>query len=285
MTTDAPLKCAYFNWPTWANPHISRAWLKSKRAEMYERGEGAIWEREYGARRIKGGPNHLLPMWSEDLVRPHHEIMAELARDKHKLSWFVTADPGTSTCFAMLFSAFNPHTRTTYHLDEIYETDKMKTSTSLIIPAMRKIKTDLNEDGEFWFQTYDEAATWFAVEAYTSFEEPFAQTRKKELGRQKSDDVPGLSLIKDQCLLKQVVVSDRCVKLRWEISNYVKDKNNKAPTTNDHLIDCWRYYNQAAGIDFVAREEPPPDEYKEDRRGYKLGEEESDGNDIFAEYG
>src|SRR5690606_29797458 len=54
---------AWFNWPTWANPHIAKEWLRKKRTQLYARGEGTIWEREYAAKRVYGGPNSIFPMF------------------------------------------------------------------------------------------------------------------------------------------------------------------------------------------------------------------------------
>jgi hypothetical protein len=180
--------------------------------------------------------------------------MARIAKDRHKLIWLVTADPGTATTFAVLFSAINPYTQEVFHVDCIYVEDQAETTTSKIIPKVQATRDDLYpnwEDRIEWIQVYDEAATWFCVEALSSFDEPFTPTHKAQ---NKKED--GLSLIKDQCLKMKAVLSDRCEKLAWEIENYVKDKNGKIPKERDHLIDCWRYANAAAGLSLA--EEPEP---------------------------
>ena len=72
----------------------------------------------------------------------------------------------------------------------------------------------------------------------------------------------GLSLIKDQMLENLAMISDRCKNLIWEVENYIKDKNGNIPKKADHLIDCWRYGNAAAGLSLDSEdlpEAPDPD--------------------------
>lgn len=246
---------SYFSFPSWSNPHIDKGWLRNKKSQLYKRNEGVIWEREYGGRRIFGGPGAIIPMFNREIhVKPHQEIMDELFKDRHKLIWLVIADPGTATTFGVLFTAVNPYTQKVYHLDELYIQDQQETTTSNVVPRIADIRDDLYpgwENDIEWIQVYDEAATWFCTEAMTSFDEPFIPTHKAQ---NKKD--AGLSLIKDQLLSDKAVLSDRCVKLAWEIENYIKDKNGKIPKERDHLIDNWRYGNAAAGLSLAENPEP-----------------------------
>lgn len=93
----------FFNYPSWANPHIDKDWLRKEKAKLYRRGEGDVWEREYGAKRVRGGSNAIFPMFSHSMVRPHAEVMAELHRDRRKLLWQIICDPGNATVFCVLF--------------------------------------------------------------------------------------------------------------------------------------------------------------------------------------
>lgn len=264
---------AYFNFPTWANPHISREWLRKKKEELYARDEGVVWEREYGARRIYGGPGAIFPMFDRNVhVLDHDEIIRRIEKERHKLQWYVTADPGTTTVFAALFSAVNPYTKEVFHLDEIYLTAHGETSCAVVIAKMREIKQDLfpgwDQDEEFfWTQTYDEAAAWFGLEAVSSFGESFVPTHKATA---KKD--AGISLIKDQMTHKKVFLSTRCKKLAWEIEQYIKNAAGRIPKENDHLIDCARYTNAAAGLSLV--DEPEVVNLKnKDRRGFTMEED------------
>jgi len=255
IARESKLLGGYFSFPSWANPHIDKDWLRNKRSALYSRNEGVIWEREYGGRRVFGGPGAIIPMFDRSKhVIPHEQIMDRLSKDKHKLIWLVTADPGTATTFAVLFSAINPYTQEIFHLDCLYIEDQADTTTSRIVPMISEVREGLypNWDGVIeWTQVYDEAATWFCIEALTSFDEPFIPTHKAQ---NKKED--GLSLIKDQCINAKAVLSDRCDKLAWEIENYVRDKNGKIPKLRDHLIDCWRYANAAAGLCLADSPEP-----------------------------
>ena len=46
-----------------------------------------------------------------------------------------------------------------------------------------------------------------------------------------------------------VDISDRLVKLKWEIQQYVRTDKGDIPKKNDHLIDAWRYLNATANYD------------------------------------
>lgn len=264
---------AYFNFPTWANPHISREWLRKKKEELYARGEGVVWEREYGARRIYGGPGAIFPMFDRNVhMLSHDEIISRIEKDRHKMQWYVTCDPGTTTVFAVLISAVNPFTKEVFHLDEIYLTEHGETSCSVVIPKIQAIRQELfpgwdDEEDVFWTQTYDEAAAWFGLEAVSSFGESFVPTHK---ATNKKDS--GISLIKDQMMRKKFWVSDRCQKLAWEIEQYIKNAQGKVPKENDHLIDCARYTNAAAGLSLTDEPEVVNQKHK-DRRGFTIEED------------
>lgn len=288
----------YFNYPSWANPYLDREWLKDERRKLYLRGEGDVWEREYGARRVSGGSNSIIPMFDAPSrerphtrhVRPHAEVMAIVLRDRRKLIWQVIADPGNATVFAVLFRAINPFTKVVYRLDEIYATKQAETSTSKIIPLIRAKREELCPGFEAlgieWDQIYDEAATWFATEALANYGEVFTPTQKGT-----RDFNEGLSLLKDQYLHSLTVISDRCIKLSSEVENYTKDPKTGKPRKEcaDHLIDCDRYGNDFAGVDLSPEEEPEKKD-PDDQARFKTpeqdlmdeaGDDELDGLDDF----
>lgn len=266
---------SYFNNPTWVNPHISKDWLEKEKAKLYTRGEGDIWEREYGARRVRGGSNSIFPMFDPAKhVWPHAGVMEAVRRDRKKLIWQVVCDPGNSTVFAVLFRAINPYTRVTYSLGEIYERNQGETSTSRIVPRIQAMKEALcpgyEAYGIEWDQFYDEAATWFAVEAQNSFDETFVATQKSM-----SDINEGLSLIKDQMLHGLTVISDQCRDLIREYENFIRDPANGKPRKDcdDHLVDATRYSNAMAGVDLRPEREPEePD--PSDRPRFKTPEQD-----------
>ncbi len=276
-----------FNFPSWANPYNDRGWLKKERAKLYARGEGDVWEREYSARRVRGGSNSIFPMYSSKLVRPHKEIMDSLLKDKKKLIWQVICDPGNATCFAVLFRAINPFTRVVYRLAEIYETNQAETSTSRIVPRIQAMREELvpswEAHGIDWDQLYDEAATWFSTEALNSFGESFTPTAK---GTRDIDE--GLSLLKDQMLYDLTIISDRCTNLSKEIENFIRDPKTGRPRKDcqDHLIDCDRYGNDFAGIDLAPEKEPDSQDPDDARRfrtpDQDLEDEMQDDDEAFG---
>lgn len=245
----------FFKFPTSTNPHLSKDWLESKRVELVTRGEEDVWQREYLAEFVPGGVSKIFPMLDRAKhVFPRGTLINEIQKDLRKLEWYVMTDPGAATCFAVLFAALNPYTKTWYFFDEIYETNQAAMSVSQIGSRIIAGKRLLNRGGD-WFQGYDEAETWFANEMLDNFDEHFAPTHKQKKENEKES---GLSLLRDALLRGKVKISDSCEKLFWELDNYYKDKNGKIPKSNDHLIDCVRYTFGAAAYCLA-----PQKEYKE----------------------
>lgn len=284
LIDEAKVNQGYFNFTSYDNPHISKEWLDNKRRTLQERDEGAIFEREYMARRVRGGPSAIIPMFNRaEHMMPYSSVMDIVKRDAHTMEWCIMADPGTASVFAVLLSAFNPYIKTLYILDCLYIEKQADTSVSNVIPQIQCMRLDYRYEQE-WIQGYDEAASWFAQEAAATYDEHFSPTCKAQ---NKKDH--GISLIKDQLINKRVILSDRCEKLAWEIENYVKDKNGRIPKVNDHLIDCWRYTNSALGFDLADDDSKflKDDNYIEKlpRRGYTIEQDrESDNVDKFDPY-
>ena len=246
LIAEAKRTGGYFNFTSYDNPHISPVWLDKKREELARKDESAIFEREYMARRVRGGPSAIIPMFDRKKhLKPYDEVMTEVKRDASSLEWIVTCDPGTASVFAVLLSAYNPYIKKLYHLDTLYIEKQADTSVSHVIPRIQVMRMDYRYEQD-WLQVYDEAASWFANEAAATYDEHFTPTCKAQ---NKKDN--GLSLIKGQLLDCRVVLTDRCEKLAWEVENYVKDKLGKIPKVNDHLIDCWRYCNAAINFDLM----------------------------------
>lgn len=226
----------WYKFPTSANPHISRQWLEDKKAELIARGDLDVWMREYEAEFIKGGKAKIFPMLKESHKWPHEAVIREIKRDRKKLLWYSFADPAAASCFANLMIAINPFNRKVYCLDEIYETDQARMTVKTIGKRIIDQREELYDDPIQWRMGYDEAETWFANEMLDRFEESFEPSQKAL-----NDKESGITLIKDLLLTNQIIISDRCEKLFWELDNYFKDKNGKIPKENDHLIDCLRY--------------------------------------------
>ncbi len=292
MKRESEERGSYFNYPSWFNPHFSRTWLEEERLKLLARGEGDIWEREYGARRVVGGSLSIFPMFDRKRhVRRHAELLAAVWQDKKKLHWQAVADPGNATVFCVNFRAINPYTREVFHLAEIYETRQSETSTSKMVPRIRAMMEELfpghEAYGVDWDLIYDEAATWFSVEASNSFDMMWHPTHK---GLRNKDD--GLSLMKDQMLHMKFLISDRCVMGIKEIEGYLKDpKSGKPLKKNDHYIDTCRYGNDFSGLDLEPNAEPEPVDPLSRPRFYTREQDEraeqtedGDGFDILDDF-
>lgn len=258
----------FYQAPTWENPHIDREWLGQEKKRLYSRGEGDVWEREYGAARVKGGASKIFPMLNKDIVKPHHDVMASIYRDRRKLDWFVWTDPAAASCFGAIYIAINPYTKHIYALDEIYEKKQEELTVKRVGKRIVDMRNELFLDRDKkWRQGYDEAETWFANEMLDHFDEYFEPTQKM-----KSDKVTGLTLLKDVMLQGRLTISDRCKNLYWELDHYRKDKNGKIPKENDHLIDCFRYVLDASFYTLVEKTEEKREE-SENWRGSRISDD------------
>ena len=253
--------------------------IEAEIRRLRARGEEDVVQREYYSKIVPGGKRSIFPMLSKDAhMRPHKDLLEELARDRTKLEWYLVADPGNVTVFAALFIALNPYTKKVYVLDEIYEKEQMNTSTQAIYPKMLMKATALYPEGSIhddWFKIMDEQAVWFATEVMNQYQAYF-QASAKHL-RTKEENI---SLIKDMLLHECLVVSDRCEKFWWEMENYVKDDKGNIPKRNDHTIDSLRYaltamnYNMQTIVDSIVNK--ATQDGLEDRRYRSLSHDNED---------
>lgn len=256
--------------PSYENPTIPKDEIDREIEILKQRGEYDVIEREYYGKLVYGGADSIFPMFDPDrYVKKHQEIKEEIRRDIKKLEWFCVADPGTTTCFAVLFGAINPYSRKIYLMNEIYERDQHATSVRNMYPKMEALMKQNNKYSSIeddWVKQYDEAAAWFANEVMQQYGVYFSPTQK-HLNKKEE----GISLIKDILLFDMVVISDNCPKLMWEMQNYVKDGNGNFPKKDDHLIDCFRYllaaanYNMVEVLEIIRREKD-----NESKRYYTL---------------
>lgn len=230
----------YLELPSWMNPSLDRAELEKKKIALFKSGDEAVWYREYEGKLIFGGEGSVFPSWEpKKHVLRHDIIMPLLERDKSKLKWITACDPGTNSCFAVLFCAYNPYTSQLYVLDEIYEKDRKLTDSKSIWERI-KLKEQALYPGHpprTFKRVYDEAAAWFAREISANYGEGMVPTHKAH--RSIDQDI---SLIKTMMAEDGLIyISDRCHWLRWEIESYVTDEKGELPEKNDHLLDCLRY--------------------------------------------
>lgn len=263
---------AYFNMPSHTNPHISKEWLEKTRMRLIKRGEEDVWLREYMAQRVYGGHNAIFPMYdSAKMTIPFATALNIIRRNRKCWELYCTADPASSSTFAVLLTAVHKYDRRVIHLNELY-VQKLRETTSRsiwakLVPMLNEIHPDFSE----WNFGRDEAATWFGNEILdiTEGEIYFLPTHKASM---KKDE--GISLIKDQMLFGYWRRTEKCEKLEWEIKNYIRKDDGKVEKKNDHLIDDMRYTNQFDGYTQVESEEPPKDEELSlERRAHTINED------------
>ena len=222
--------------PTWTNPHISREWLRREKEQLYRKGDGDVWEREYAAIYVKGGASKVFPMLNENMVVDDGVMRAQIRRERKDIEWLYVTDPGVASVFGGIAVAYNRHTKKIRVVREIYESDQKLITVKQIGRRIISQMEELHDDRDDFFCVYDEAETWFASEMLDHFGIHFAPTRKSANKKER-----GISLLKDIMLGGLIEFSNACPFIFKELDNYFKDKNGNIPKVGDHLIDCLRY--------------------------------------------
>ena len=240
-----------------------RDYLAKKRQELINRGEEYRWKIEYLAENVSQGKNAVFPMLTKANIIPFDSIHETLLKDEKKLDWYCITDPGTSTCFAVLFICINPYSKEIWVLDELYIKDREETTTRKMLPKIKAKMEELApntdpEDG--WFKVCDEAAQWFMNEAMDQVDKDmelvFNETDKFH---NKKED--GIALTKDCLIYKTMYMTDRCTNFYWELEQSVCI-DGKYVKAHDHLIDSYRYFLAECDYDMVSALEA-----KEERKG------------------
>lgn len=256
-----------FKMSTYTNPHIDKQELELERVAAIRKGEWAKFMREIEAEIIPGGADAVFPMFTiprlnaagefegESVhVKKHNLIDERVLRHPKDYDYYCAFDPGSALVFGVLFMAVHKFTKQVLILDEIYETDRNETSPKKIWPRAAQIMKRYYPIDR-WSKVFDYAATWFQVEVNNEFGIALMPCTKDV----NKKDV-ALSLIKDFMLEecedneRLLVVSDRCKKFVWELTNYATDENGKLPKKNDHLIDALRYNFNSANLSTIPRQ-------------------------------
>lgn len=248
---------AYFKLPTYTNPYIDKEELDRERESAIRKGEWAKFMREIMAEIVPGGANAIFPMFEVPRydergdfvgesrhVKEHATLMAEVGARARDFDFHLMFDPGSAITMAALLVAINRVSKKVYVLDEVYVTNRMKTSTKQVWPEAQKKMDAITQRFE-WSMGYDHAAAWFQVEVSTEYGVGLTPCIK-DMGEVKKENK--LSTIKDFMLADLFVVSKNCKQHIAELSTYATDENGKIPKVKDHTIDCLRYIFNAAGI-------------------------------------
>ncbi len=198
---------------------------------------------------------------------------------------FVAAlDPASASCFAIVFMAVNKHDGRVRILDEMYITDQAMTSVGNVWPLARKKMAEIletePEDDLQWVLVCDEAAAGVRVEVLDQFGDYLVPTQKHL--HKKSF---GISLMKDLFVRDLLQLSDRCVKLRWEIVGYFLNNKGEFIKKDDHATDACRYGIHAANYTAQVSKpapDPEPVPLDEQRRAFTPAE---DFAELFGDSG
>ena len=238
---------AFFKWTSWDNPHVDKDWLKKEKAKYYKRGDKDIWDREYEAEYVFGGKSHIFPMFnSKKHVKSYDIIERMTEKDRSRMEWFVSCDPATSSTFAVSFIGYNRHTSQIFIMDEIYNKNRLETSSAEIWNQIQQKKKAIYPRGQ-WRYIYDEAAAWFANEISAQFGIGMIPSKKRSAEK---DD--GISLLKDIMLRPNCLfIARSCINTIFEIENYITDDNGRYIKKNDHILDAIRYFLDTASVNFI----------------------------------
>lgn len=254
---DGACDMSYYEFPSEVNPVNDKVELAKKRRRLIESGNEVIWYREYEGKLVFGGQDAVFPKWNPTAhVRRHQVVMSYVESDKYKLRWYTIFDPGTTSCFAILFVAYNPYTQQVFVLDEIYEKDRARTDSKQMWERALKKEKELfpNAPPRTWRRFYDEAAAWFYREVCANNRGQMislAPTKKQH--STKDDTVSQAKVLMNEP--NAFTVSDRCYWFRWEIESYVTDEEGRLPDANDHLLDDFFYFLQLSNWAPIERAE------------------------------
>jgi hypothetical protein len=245
---------AAFRKPSHMNPHISAAYLEKKLAEHIARDELEVYQQEYLAMRVKLGTKYIFPMLTAEFNQSYEEALAYVKRHRKDYDFFISADPGSAKCFAVLFGVVHRYDKHVIILDEIYETKLGQNSVGVMAPRILEKVNEINRNHDDWMACYDHAASWFFSEltgTMPDFPINFIKC-EKDLNNKEAK----LSMIKDMMLTKVFTMTDRCIKLYWEMENYKRKDNGLIPKENDHLCDALRYLLNLASYEFTPQARP-----------------------------
>lgn len=272
-------KAAHYNLTAYDNPWISDTWLDDKKAELILKGREDEWLREYMAVRIKSGSSSIFPMWDPadpkrgikhtKHIKPHQDVVDYSMQWHKSWEWFMVFDPASVSTFAVLFGGIHKYKKKIVLLDEIYEQDRNKMTSSLIWGRAKEIIRKypiLTDDIRL---IYDNAAAWFARELAVRFDVQL-EPCKKDTGRgNQMSKEERIDLIRDILLRPEedwlLWVSDNCPNFNNEMKGYRTDENGKIPKEDDHLIDDFRYMLSNAMYDELPDPQP---ELEDERRGF-----------------
>ena len=244
----------FFQRPSYMNPHVysgpdDELLIEEERIYRLKK-RYHVFAREYLAQIMPDEESMIFPNLD---VKKHwgdyDEMLATIKRSFKDWDFFISFDPGSVKCFGVLFCAINKYDKRIYALDEIYETDQRQTTVKKIMAKAMEKWRNINAYDDDWYMVHDNQAAWFGVEVLQEFEIGIHSCTKDVNNKEAK-----LSVIKDAIFTNRFLMSNRCPKTWWEMTNYKKDESGRIPKENDHNIDNLRYILNAAYYDSVPKE-------------------------------
>lgn len=245
---------AFFNFPSYVNPHISKEFLAKKEKEYRDRNEYDLFQIEYLAKRIKLGSKYIFPMLKRSVFKPYKDLVDHIKLNRKDYDFCISYDPGSTKCFAVLLLAVHRFDRHVILLDEIYATKLGENSTRKIVPVALFKADEINDISDDWTDCYDHAAQWFHSDIVDQFADyPHALFPcEKDIKNKEAK----LNLIKDMLNTGLITFSDRCGTMYKEMDEYKLNDKGKMVKEDDHLIDAFRYALNVLAYDTIEAARP-----------------------------
>lgn len=241
-----------------SNIYLPEGYLDSIKAQYSDE----FYEQEILGRFVRGGKGTVFP-WIITALKIKREYLIPI--DSNKWTMIVGLDPGSTSCFGVIFFLYNQYTKKIIVVDEIYEKNPSNTTAYKMNNAINEVLSKYSfKSVEF---IYDEAAVWFKNELQevdsSKWLMPSAKSRFGVDGY-----INLVKVIMNQGLL---TIASECVNFWKELEMYQKDDNGRIPKENDHLINAFQYACGSLGLDFSESQEPR--EKPEEKRFYTFQEE------------
>ena len=239
-------------------PRFSKEQLDELRRGYMERGEEAVWRREFLAEFVPGGASAIFPQFDHTRhCKPLDWILEQLKLGGSHVDYYTISDP-SGTRHATLFFAHDRANGKVYVLDETVEMDPQRISVGQLIPRIQAMEGK-RLSGEP-FRVYDEAAKLFAIEM-AAHGMIYAPTQKKQ-----NDKSNNISMVRDWLLKDKLVVADHCKYTISDFYSYHYDERGKIVKDKDDCVDCVLY--MAAESNYELNLAPVNIEKDESRRFY-----------------
>lgn len=242
----------YMEATTWDNPICHQPRIKRIIDAEIERlrlaGKEDEVQREYYSKIVPGGSNSVFPTFKrEKHVVSQDMMLKRINENPAQFSFYNVIDPAGRGIFGGIFAAMHKTTKHIFILDEIYEKDRIESTTSRMIPKilekMKELAPTLKP--QQWIKLCDEHETLYISEIYSSYGLSYGKTDKNNNKKE-----GGVAVIRDAFLLDRVFIADNCVNTIKEIEEYAYNEQGEIPKNHrvmDHTIDCFRYMLAAAG--------------------------------------